>query len=260
MTTLVNTCGGTMNTNSRSAEFGQQSVTVTVPLYVTYVYSVPPSNWGSIDHRTTLEVSFNYDNTLWHDEAVRTSNDNVDAKINVVRVRLSDSGNLIITIKTQPKFRGTFVLRHPRLPGQESRLVAANHLPVKFSLALEWQQETYDYPMQTWQATSDLSLRDFTGDYTLELVPCIAVKPDYYTGGAGDLNCEPKQPKQFILPIAFQQTNRPLPAVYSLNTEFQLSHQSQIFNEPAMDTPVTPAPVQEEDVFGKGMEKTETTL
>jgi extracelluar matrix protein FRAS1 len=125
-------------------------------------------------------------------------------------------------------------------------------VPVRFSLVLEWQQETYDYPMQTWQATSDLSLRDYTGDYTLELIPCMATKPDYYSAGASDLNCEPRQPKQFILPISFQQANRPLPVVYSLNTEFQLSHQDQ-FAGPIADTPVTsaPQPVQD-DTFGKG--------
>lgn len=105
MTFLVDRCGGTVNTNARSSQFGQRAVTVTVPLYVTYIYAIPPSNWGSIDHRTTLEISFNYDTALSNDR-VRTTNDNVDAKINVVRVRLTDTGSLCVTIKTQTKFRG----------------------------------------------------------------------------------------------------------------------------------------------------------
>jgi hypothetical protein len=123
MTTLVDVCGGTVNTNARTGQFGQRSVTVTVPLYVTYVYAIPPSSWGSIDHRTTLEVSFSYDTALWHDQ-VRTTNDNVDAKINVVRVRLADNGSLVITIKTQTKFRGTqfFHLKTTRLSNPASSL------------------------------------------------------------------------------------------------------------------------------------------
>ncbi|XP_055347999.1 extracellular matrix organizing protein FRAS1-like [Paramacrobiotus metropolitanus] len=231
MTTLVDRCGGTVNTNAnaRSNQFGQRAVTVTVPLYVSYIYAVPPNNWGSIDHRTTLEISFNYDTALSNDR-VRTTNDNVDAKINVVRVRLTDAGNLCITIKTQTKFRGTFVLSHPRLPGQQSYLIPPSNLPVKFNLMLEWQQETYDYPMQTWQATSDLSLRDYTGDYTLEMIPCMATRPEF---SVDHHNCEPRSPKQFILPIQFNQGNRPPPLVYSLNTDFQLAHGDQMFQADA---------------------------
>ncbi|OQV15527.1 Extracellular matrix protein FRAS1 [Hypsibius exemplaris] len=258
MTTLVDVCGGTINPNSVSGgQFGQRAVTVSIPLYVTYVYAVPPSikgssNWGSIDHRTILDVSFSYDTALWHDQ-VRTTNDNVDAKINVIRVRLADNGSLVITIKTQTKFRGSFVMSHPRSPGHESRLIPPTSLPVRFALSLEHQQETYDYPVQTWTATSDLNIRDYTGDYTLELIPCMATKPDYYSTGASDLSCEPRPAKQFILPISFQQANRPLPVVYSLNTEFQLSHQDQ-FAGPISDAPpVTSAPqAVQDDTFGKG--------
>jgi len=31
------------------------------------------------------------------------------------------------------------------------------------------------------------------------------------------------------VPIAFQQTNRPVPVVYSLNTEFQLCNNEKVF-------------------------------
>lgn len=149
------------------------------------------------------------------------------------------------------------MLSHPKLPGQESRLIPPTGLPVRFTLALEWQQDTYDYPMQTWQATSDLSLRDYTGDYILELIPCMATKAEYFSmspGGAGDLNCEPKAAKQFILPISFHQGNRPPPLVYSLNTDFQLSHGDQVFQADSNAVADTAglAKVEDENAFGKG--------
>lgn len=34
---------------------------------------------------------------------------------------------------------------------------------------------------------------------------------------------------RFLVPIAFQQTNRPVPVVYSLNTEFQLCNNEKVF-------------------------------
>ncbi|KAG9354286.1 hypothetical protein JZ751_012410, partial [Albula glossodonta] len=34
---------------------------------------------------------------------------------------------------------------------------------------------------------------------------------------------------RFLVPIAFQQTNRPVPVVYSLNTEFQLCNSEKAF-------------------------------
>lgn len=34
---------------------------------------------------------------------------------------------------------------------------------------------------------------------------------------------------RFLIPIAFQQTNRPVPVVYSLNTEFQLCNNEKVF-------------------------------
>ena len=43
----------------------ESQVTVTVPLYMSYVYVTAPRGWGAVDHRTTMQVNFRYENVLW---------------------------------------------------------------------------------------------------------------------------------------------------------------------------------------------------
>lgn len=54
-------------------------------------------------------------------------------------------------------------------------------------------------------------------------------------------------PDRFLLPIAFQQTNRPVPVVYSLNTEFQLCNNEKVF---LMDPAVADMSMAEMDYKG----------
>lgn len=49
------------------------------------------------------------------------------------------------------------------------------------------------------------------------------------------------------MPIAFQQTNRPVPVVYSLNTEFQLCNNEKVF---MMDPAVADMSMSEMDYKG----------
>lgn len=57
----------------------------------------------------------------------------------------------------------------------------------------------------------------------------------------------PFLPDRFLLPIAFQQTNRPVPVVYSLNTEFQLCNNEKVF---MMDPAVADMSMAEMDYKG----------
>lgn len=52
---------------------------------------------------------------------------------------------------------------------------------------------------------------------------------------------------RFLVPIAFQQTNRPVPVVYSLNTEFQLCNNEKVF---MMDPAATDVSMNEMDYKG----------
>ena len=43
----------------------ESQVTVTVPLYVSYIYVTAPRGWGSLEHHTDMEFTFRYDTVLW---------------------------------------------------------------------------------------------------------------------------------------------------------------------------------------------------
>lgn len=59
-------------------------------------------------------------------------------------------------------------------------------------------------------------------------------------------------PDRFLVPIAFQQTNRPVPVVYSLNTEFQLCNNEKVFMMDPATTDVSMAEMDYKGAFSMG--------
>lgn len=57
---------------------------------------------------------------------------------------------------------------------------------------------------------------------------------------------------RFLLPIAFQQTNRPVPVVYSLNTEFQLCNNEKVFMMDPATTDMSMAEMDYKGAFSMG--------
>lgn len=62
---------------------------------------------------------------------------------------------------------------------------------------------------------------------------------------------------RFLVPIAFQQTNRPVPVVYSLNTEFQLCNNEKVFMMDPATADVSMAEMDYKGAFSMGMTDTE---
>ena len=69
---------------------------------------------------------------------------------------------------------------------------------------------------------------------------------------------------RFLIPIAFQQTNRPVPVVYSLNTEFQLCNNEKVFLMDPNTSDMSLAEMDYKGAFSKGKRslhpKTETQM
>ncbi|XP_053388167.1 extracellular matrix organizing protein FRAS1-like isoform X2 [Mercenaria mercenaria] len=225
MTDLVDLCGGRAVSDFQVKDIGQTYLTVRVPLYVSYLYAVAPIGWGSLEHRTELEFSFYYDTVLWR-SGLETEGD-LGGRLQVMRILIDDNGRLVVDFKTQAKFRGMYVLDHHTLPGYTSRFVSVDK-DISFDLDLLWGQNTFDGPHQLWRATSDYSLKDYTGEYIVELIPCTVQSTQGYTIHTPP-PCTAHQPLRFDVPIAFQQTNRPVPLEYTLNTHFQITNNEQMF-------------------------------
>ncbi|XP_069123568.1 extracellular matrix organizing protein FRAS1-like [Argopecten irradians] len=227
MTDLVDICGGKVISDFQVKGVGQTYLTVSVPLYVYYVYVTAPVGWGSLQHHTDMSFSFYYDNILW--QAGLEGEGTVGGDLQVLKVLVGRDGKLVIDLKTHAKFRGMYVLKHHTLPGIESRILPPEGMAITFDLTLMWGQQTFDSPHQLWRATSKFNLKDYTGTYVIELIPCTVSSTQIFTGGQDPIPCTGHQPQRFEVPIAFQQSNRPVPLVYTLNTRFQLTNNRQTF-------------------------------
>ncbi len=64
-----------------------------------------------------------------------------------------------------------------------------------------------------------MQVSDYSGNYVIRLIPCTTMPNQEYSA---QITCNPQDKITFDLPIRFQQVSDPVPAEYSLNTEFLL--------------------------------------
>ncbi|XP_043916303.1 extracellular matrix organizing protein FRAS1-like [Protopterus annectens] len=252
MTELIDICGGSFTADFQVRDSAQSFLTVQVPLYVSYIYVTAPRGWASMEHHTEMEFSFFYDTVLWR-TGIQTESV-LSARLQVIRIYIREDGRLVIEFKTHAKFRGLFVMEHHTLPGQHSVIVAPDHLGgIEFDLQLLWSAQSFDSPYQLWRATSSYNRKDYSGEYTFFLIPC-TVQPTQSFVDPGDkpLACTAHAPERFLVPIAFQQTNRPVPVVYSLNTEFQLCNNDKMFLMDPSTIEMTLAEMDYKGAFSRG--------
>ncbi|XP_025024783.1 extracellular matrix protein FRAS1 isoform X2 [Python bivittatus] len=252
MTELIDVCGGSVTADFQVRDSAQSFLTVHVPLYVSYVYVTAPRGWASLEHHTEMEFSFFYDTVLWR-TGIQTDSV-LSAKLQIIRIYIRDDGRLVIEFKTHAKFRGHFVMEHHTLPNAKSFIMTPDHLGgIEFDLQLLWSGQTFDSPYQLWRATSSYSRKDYSGEYTISLIPC-TVQPTQSWVDPGDkpLPCTAHAPEKFLIPIAFQQTNRPVPVVYSLNTEFQLCNNEKVFLMDPTKSEMSMAEMDYKGAFSKG--------
>ncbi|XP_064918597.1 extracellular matrix organizing protein FRAS1 isoform X3 [Columba livia] len=252
MTELIDVCGGSVTADFQVRDSAQSFLTVHVPLYVSYIYVTAPRGWASLEHHTEMEFSFFYDTVLWR-TGIQTDSV-LSARLQIVRIYIREDGRLVIEFKTQAKFRGLFVLEHHSLPHARSAFLTPEQLGgIQFDLQLLWSAQTFDSPSQLWRATSSYNRKDYSGEYSIFLIPC-TVQPTQAWAEPGDkpLPCTAHAPERFLIPIAFQQTNRPVPVVYSLNTEFQLCNNEKVFLMDPTKPGMSLAEMDYKGAFSKG--------
>lgn len=114
-------------------------------------------------------------------------------------------------------------------PGLLSAFLPPAAIQTDFDLELLWSQPTFNNPVQFWRVSSVRSLTDYTGVYKLKLLACVASAGQLYQSSAHQQKCAAEEVVELPLQIAFQQSSRPIPAVYSLATQFQLTNSEQLF-------------------------------
>nr|XP_044999993.1 extracellular matrix organizing protein FRAS1 isoform X3 [Jaculus jaculus] len=252
LTELIDVCGGSVTADFQVRDSAQSFLTVHVPLYVSYIYVTAPRGWASLEHHTEMEFSFFYDTVLWR-TGIQTDSV-LSARLQIIRIYIREDGRLVIEFKTHAKFRGQFVMEHHTLPDVKSFILTPDHLGgIEFDLQLLWSAQTFDSPYQLWRATSSYNRKDYSGEYTIYLIPC-TVQPTqpWVDPGEKPIACTAHAPERFLIPIAFQQTNRPVPVVYSLNTEFQLCNNEKVFLMDPNTSDMSLAEMDYKGAFSKG--------
>lgn len=191
---------------------GQVQVTVRVPLYVTLISAATGGlSWTSVEHQTEMEFSFSYASVLLGQRGVAESKLALAVQPHVTRVRTDpNNGRLVVEFQTETRFAGRYL-------DEGTRLFSPSHLPqLGFDLELMWSQtHPAGATFQKWRATSNYTLQDYTGNYTLVLVPC-PFEQKSARPKAGKEDCQAAEPFNVTLPIHYQQPFRPEPVHYSL--------------------------------------------
>ncbi|XP_058489808.1 FRAS1-related extracellular matrix protein 2b [Solea solea] len=221
MSELLSDCGGTIGTDGQVLNLVQSYVTLRVPLHVSYVFHSPvgAGGWQHFDLQSELRLTFVYDTAiLWRDGIGSPPEAELQGALYPTSMRINGQGRLVVNFRTEARFRGLFVFAHPASP-LTSMVMCPDHPGLTFNVSLVRSEPTYNQPIQQWTFVSDFAVRDYSGTYTVKLIPCTSPPSLEYTIPPV---CNPREPLTFDLDIRFQQVSDPVAAEFSLNTQMIL--------------------------------------
>uniref|UniRef100_A0A8C9VAQ1 Fras1 related extracellular matrix 3 n=1 Tax=Scleropages formosus TaxID=113540 RepID=A0A8C9VAQ1_SCLFO len=213
MSELLNDCGGSIGTDGQVLNLVQSYVTLRVPLFVSYVFHSPVAvgGWQHFDLQSELRLTFVYDTAiLWQDGIGSPPEAELQGAMYPTSMRINEEGRLVVNFKTEARFRGTSL---------SSMVMSADHPGLTFTLSLVRTEPTYNQPMQQWSFVSDFAVRDYSGTYTVKLIPCSASPTKEFSIPPV---CHPREPLTFDMDIRFQQVSDPVAAEFTLNTQMFL--------------------------------------
>ncbi|XP_071377121.1 FRAS1-related extracellular matrix protein 2-like, partial [Centroberyx affinis] len=241
MSELLTDCGGTIGTDGQVLNLVQSYVTLRVPLHVSYVFHSPvgTGGWQHFDLQSELRLTFVYDTAiLWRDGIGSPPQAELQGALYPTSMRINEQGRLVVNFRTKARFRGLFVESHSggrikrAVTSMSSMVMCADHPGLTFNLSLVRSEPTYNQPVQQWTFTSDFAVRDYSGTYTVKLIPCTTAQNMEYTIPPV---CHPREPVTFDLDIRFQQVSDPVAVEFSLNTQmFLLSKRSLWLSDGSM--------------------------
>uniref|UniRef100_A0A674MYU8 FRAS1 related extracellular matrix 2b n=1 Tax=Takifugu rubripes TaxID=31033 RepID=A0A674MYU8_TAKRU len=221
MSELLNDCGGTIGTDGQVLNLIQSYVTLRVPLHVSYVFHSPvgAGGWQHFDLQSELRLTFVYDTAiLWRDGIGSPPEAELQGALYPTSMRINGQGRLVVNFRTEARFRGLFVSTHPAA-ALRSMVMCPEHSGLTFNLSLVRTEPTYNQPIQQWTFVSDFAVRDYSGTYTVKLLPCTSPPGLEYTIPPV---CNPREPLTFDMDIRFQQVSDPVATEFSLNTQMIL--------------------------------------
>nr|XP_023654914.1 FRAS1-related extracellular matrix protein 3 [Paramormyrops kingsleyae] len=228
MSELLGDCGGSIGTDGQVLNLVQSYVTLRVPLFVSYVFHSPVAvgGWQHFDLQSELRLTFVYDTAiLWQDGIGSPPEAELQGSMYPTSMRINEEGRLVVNFKTEARFRGQFVMSHPGT-SLSSMVMSVDHPGLTFTLSLVRTEPTYNQPMQQWSFVSDFAVRDYSGTYTVKLIPCIAAPSREFSIPPV---CHPREPLTFDVDIRFQQVSDPVAAEFTLNTQMFLLSKRELW-------------------------------
>ncbi|KAG5284008.1 hypothetical protein AALO_G00021940 [Alosa alosa] len=220
MSELLTDCGGSIGTDGQVLNLVQSYVTLRVPLHVSYVFHSPVGigGWQHFDLQSELRLTFTYDTAiLWQDGIGSPPQAELQGALYPTSMRINEQGRLVVNFRTEARFRGLFVESYPA--SSRSMVMSIGHPGLTFNLSLVRTEPTYHQPVQQWNFMSDFAVRDYSGTYTVKLIPCTAAMNVEYSVPPV---CNPREPITFDMDIRFQQVSDPVAVEFSLNTQMFL--------------------------------------
>ncbi|XP_074131849.1 FRAS1-related extracellular matrix protein 3 [Sminthopsis crassicaudata] len=228
MSGLLTACGGSVSSDGQVLSLAQSHVTLRVPLFVSYVFHSPAAigGWKHFDLRSELRLTFVYDTAiLWKEGIGSPPGSELQGTLHPTSMHINEEGRLLVGFQTEIRFRGQFVMSHPGT-ALTSTVMSVDHPGLTFTLTLLRSEPAFHQPEQRWSFVSDFAIRDYSGTYTIKLVPCVAAPQQQY---ALPMICHPREPIAFDLDIRFQQVSDPVAAEFSLNTRMFLLSKKELW-------------------------------
>uniref|UniRef100_G3VZM2 Calx-beta domain-containing protein n=1 Tax=Sarcophilus harrisii TaxID=9305 RepID=G3VZM2_SARHA len=228
MSELLTACGGSVSTDGQVLNLVQSHVTLRVPLFVSYVFHSPAAigGWKHFDLRSELRLTFVYDTAiLWKEGIGSPPGSELQGTLHPTSMHINEEGQLVVDFQTEIRFQGQFVMSHPGT-SLTSVVMSVDHPGLTFTLTLLSSEPTFHRPEQRWSFVSDFAIRDYSGTYTIKLVPCVAAPQQEHTL---PMTCHPREPIAFDLDIRFQQVSDPVAAEFSLNTRLLLFSKKELW-------------------------------
>ncbi|XP_075470485.1 FRAS1-related extracellular matrix protein 3 [Ascaphus truei] len=228
MSELLTDCSGSIGTDGQVLNLVQSYVTLRVPLHVSYVFHSPAAvgGWQHFDLQSELRLTFVYDTAILWNEGIGTPPESeLQGSLYPTSMRINEEGRLVVNFKTEIRFRGQFVMSHPGT-SLSSMVISVEHPGLTFTLSLLRSEPSFSQPGQQWSFISDFAVRDYSGTYTVKLIPCSSSPNQEYTV---PIICNPHEPISFDIDIRFQQVSDPVAAEFSLNTQMFLLSKKELW-------------------------------
>ncbi|CAG0921537.1 unnamed protein product, partial [Notodromas monacha] len=226
MSDLMSKCGGMISTENQVLNLVQSFVSVT------------HGNMYSMQRLT-----FMYNTAVLSDESVAAvSSRKSSGKLHPQSMRLLPDGRLEVKFKTKPFFRGFYLLQNNE--GDKSYVISKDHPHLQFDIKLLKTEDTIEKPQQEWIFISDYAVGDYSGTYSINMIPCLMSPSTPYASTSSsseigdskdsgrapmssmrlppEASCTAQKMSGFTLKIRFQQLSDPVPSKFSLNTQFLL--------------------------------------